>query len=200
MAVVRDPGTLLLLHPDGQTFEFEPGALCLAFIVTGGRDQPRFETMHRPGDLGRWIQDVLAARVGGLTRPALAHAKQLREAIWDLADATADGEPLPAPAVDELNRWAARPTLVPRVGLDGRGEWARGTTAEQALAEIARDAVALFTGPLAARVRRCEGVRCALIFADASRSGRRRWCSMQRCGNRAKVRAFRERNQREDES
>ncbi|WFR67367.1 CGNR zinc finger domain-containing protein [Curtobacterium flaccumfaciens] len=31
------------------------------------------------------------------------------------------------------------------------------------------------------------------MFYDSSRGGTRRWCSMQRCGNRAKVRAHRAR-------
>src|SRR5207245_2646362 len=31
---------------------------------------------------------------------------------------------------------------------------------------------------------------CRLMFYDTSKSGRRRWCSMQLCGGRAKVRAF----------
>jgi predicted RNA-binding Zn ribbon-like protein len=32
-----------------------------------------------------------------------------------------------------------------------------------------------------------------MIYRDESRTGTRRWCSMQRCGNRAKVRAHRAR-------
>jgi predicted RNA-binding Zn ribbon-like protein len=32
-----------------------------------------------------------------------------------------------------------------------------------------------------------------MVFHDESRTNNRRWCSMERCGNRAKVRAHRER-------
>jgi len=32
------------------------------------------------------------------------------------------------------------------------------------------------------------------VFHDESRTATRRWCSMSRCGNRAKVRAFRARS------
>ncbi|MEU9869214.1 CGNR zinc finger domain-containing protein [Actinomadura sp. NPDC048021] len=39
------------------------------------------------------------------------------------------------------------------------------------------------------RLRHCEGTGCVLWFLDTSRSGRRRWCSMSGCGNRAKVKA-----------
>ena len=40
-------------------------------------------------------------------------------------------------------------------------------------------------------VRRCEG--CVLWFYDRTKAHRRRWCSMEVCGNRAKVARFRSR-------
>src|SRR5213083_2221033 len=40
------------------------------------------------------------------------------------------------------------------------------------------------------RLRKCANPTCRLMFYDTSKSGRRRWCSMQLCGGRAKVRAF----------
>jgi predicted RNA-binding Zn ribbon-like protein len=39
----------------------------------------------------------------------------------------------------------------------------------------------------AERIRGCAGDRCVLHFYDTSQNGRRRWCSMARCGNRAKA-------------
>ncbi|KAB2347220.1 CGNR zinc finger domain-containing protein [Actinomadura rudentiformis] len=39
------------------------------------------------------------------------------------------------------------------------------------------------------RMRKCDGPGCVLWFLDSSRNGRRRWCSMSGCGNRAKARA-----------
>lgn len=38
------------------------------------------------------------------------------------------------------------------------------------------------------RVRGCANHDCILFFYDTSRSGRRQWCSMAACGNRAKAR------------
>ena len=37
------------------------------------------------------------------------------------------------------------------------------------------------------RVRNCAGPPCVLYFHDTSQNGRRRWCSMAACGNRAKA-------------
>ena len=45
---------------------------------------------------------------------------------------------------------------------------------------------ALVSGELL-RVRRCADARCARVFYDASRNGKRRWCEMATCGNRAKA-------------
>ncbi|MBV8148307.1 MAG: CGNR zinc finger domain-containing protein [Candidatus Eremiobacteraeota bacterium] len=59
-----------------------------------------------------------------------------------------------------------------------------------ALADIARDAVALIAGR-AQRLRACERADCGTIFLDVSHAGQRRWCSMRRCGNREKVAGYR---------
>jgi hypothetical protein len=41
------------------------------------------------------------------------------------------------------------------------------------------------------RVRRCADPRCGRVFQDETKNGRRRWCDMKVCGNRAKVQRFR---------
>jgi len=43
------------------------------------------------------------------------------------------------------------------------------------------------------KLGRCEGDPCGGFFLNTSRSKPRRWCSMDSCGNRAKVRGFRSR-------
>jgi predicted RNA-binding Zn ribbon-like protein len=59
-----------------------------------------------------------------------------------------------------------------------------------ALAHIARESVEFVTGPELVRVRECAG--CTLLFIDRSRPGTRRWCSMERCGNRNKTAHYRQ--------
>lgn len=41
------------------------------------------------------------------------------------------------------------------------------------------------------RLKCCPGEHCTWAFYDRSASGRSRWCSMQLCGARAKMRAYR---------
>ncbi len=47
------------------------------------------------------------------------------------------------------------------------------------------------------RVRQCASESCSMIYLDASRNGSRRWCSMERCGSRAKAHAYYERKRAE---
>ena len=91
--------------------------------------------------------------------------------------------------MDVVNSFAVRPD-VPRVLPGGRS--AAHATVAQALSSVARDAVDVF-GRHRDRVRECGADDCPLVFLDLSRAGNRRWCSMQRCGNRHKVRLHRAR-------
>jgi predicted RNA-binding Zn ribbon-like protein len=43
------------------------------------------------------------------------------------------------------------------------------------------------------RTKRCAGQECGWLFFDTTKNNRRRWCEMRVCGNRAKVRAARQR-------
>jgi predicted RNA-binding Zn ribbon-like protein len=61
---------------------------------------------------------------------------------------------------------------------------------EWLLAAIARSAAELIAEGPSARLRACSNPACGLFFYDNSRTRRRRWCSMSRCGNRHKVAAF----------
>jgi len=44
-----------------------------------------------------------------------------------------------------------------------------------------------------ARFKMCSSPVCRSVFWDRSKNGSGRWCTMKACGNRAKVRAYRER-------
>jgi len=53
---------------------------------------------------------------------------------------------------------------------------------------LARLAAALFCDVEPGRIHKCTA--CVLHFRDTTKNGTRRWCSMQACGNRAKVAAY----------
>jgi predicted RNA-binding Zn ribbon-like protein len=186
-----------LHHPDGQVFTFEPGGVAMAFSVTGPgtREGPlaHFQTLRLPSDLERWAADVAGTAGLQATDTDLELAVRLQAAIWGAADAIIDRRPVPEGHREVLNELAAQPGLVPRLLADATRTWVGVRGMRSLLSSVAKDAIDVFGGPRAARLKRCEGSRCALLFVDTSRSGRRRWCSMERCGNRAKVAAHRRR-------
>lgn len=196
-----DVGAFELHHPDGQIFTFEPGSLAMAFSVTGPGtvDGPfaHFQTLRRPSDLERWATDVVGVAGLQATDEDLELAVRLQAAIWGVADALIDRLPIQEGDREFLNELAGQPSLVPRLLPGSTRTWA-GEGMRSLMSSIARDAIDVFGGPRAARLKRCEGSRCALLFVDTSRSGHRRWCSMERCGNRAKVAAHRRRRKESD--
>jgi predicted RNA-binding Zn ribbon-like protein len=187
-----------VLHDNrGGSFWFVAGALCLDYAHAGGAGRyAAFEMLHQPADLAGWLaQPPLAAVMTvPVTAGDLAAAKSLRQAIWDTAHDQAAGRPLSAGAVGTINRFAATAPLVPELTADGAAAgWAPPVRATQALSTLAREMIELLSGPLAGRIRECASDDCPLVFVDSSRPGARRWCAMERCGNRHKLRALRAR-------
>jgi predicted RNA-binding Zn ribbon-like protein len=187
----------VLNDPKGGSFWFDAGAACLDFAHTGGEGQYAvFESLHEPADLGEWLAQppVAAVMTEPVTARDLTAAKALRQAIWDAAHAQAARRPLPTGAIATINRAAATAPLVPTLATDGTtAEWAPPVRATQALSTLAREMIELLSGPLSERIRECASDNCPLVFVDLSRPGARRWCAMERCGNRHKLRALRAR-------
>ncbi|TQM81574.1 putative RNA-binding Zn ribbon-like protein [Saccharothrix saharensis] len=194
--------TRTLTRPDGQGFRFDPGSFAMELLVSGGPGELRvFEELHAPDDLAAWLADsrltatapFTAADVR-VTEAELHAVKELRDAFWGVARALAHGDDLPPVGVDALNAATAetpRPVVDP---VTRALTWAKPITGTQVLGAAARDAVELVAR---GGVRECSASNCGLLFVDTSRSGNRRWCSMERCGNRHKVRAHRARHETE---
>ncbi|MFI5226988.1 MAG: CGNR zinc finger domain-containing protein [Candidatus Limnocylindrales bacterium] len=125
---------------------------------------------------------------------ALGHIRSVRAALRELVDATAERRPPSRKAVETVNRaMAARQRLVLTVGspddgrcltLDHRHE---GDPLDDALGRIAESIAREVAGGDADRIRVCANEQCRWAFYDSSRTGRRRWCDMASCGNRAKA-------------
>ncbi|MFG2848320.1 CGNR zinc finger domain-containing protein [Kitasatospora sp. NPDC048296] len=199
----REPATgLVLTTPGGSRFLFDPGALCLELLPTGGPgDYARYEVLHQPSDLADWLPQSrlrLPAETVRISADQLTAARTLRDALWRLATARAHGDEAAVEDLAVLNRAAAHPPLVPQIAPDGTAAAPLPADGAQLVSTLARDAIALLTGPYADRIRECGAHNCQLLFVDTSRPGRRRWCSMERCGNRSKVRALRARREAEE--
>jgi predicted RNA-binding Zn ribbon-like protein len=179
-------------------FRWRGGRPSLNFTATlGERWRGRFERLREPADLARWFNEAgLTDESVAVTPARLRHARQLREALYRLFIAVRTATAPQAADLDLVNRWATRPA--PGPALVVRGDRVASSPAPSEvttlLTALARDAVDLVTGPLAGRIRECDRRDCALLFVDESRAAARRWCSMDTCGARSKMSAYRRRH------
>lgn len=125
----------------------------------------------------------------------LAAARELREEIRSLIERRKAGKPLD---LERLNTFLGLAKSHLKLNQDRRGSLAVSrdwecATAQQALAPVAEAAADMLAGEDFNLIRRCESEACVLWFYDRTKSHRRRWCSMDTCGNRHKVAAFRKR-------
>jgi predicted RNA-binding Zn ribbon-like protein len=149
------------------------------------------EHLESCSDLERWFKGAGIWIDGALvTEEILTKSRNLRELIYRLAIARAFQRPMDPKDAKDLNEFAARPAAYGQLSTDGAVHL-RGT-ADELVGYLARQAVEIL-GERKGRIKQCGGEYCAVLFLDSSRGGGRRWCSMQACGNRAKVASFRSR-------
>lgn len=186
--------------PTGQWFAstaggrwwFDSGSVAIDFAYTGALgDNPAWERLREPRDLAAWLEERFSGVDGSVDDRDLRDAHALRSAIAACTLAASRGSQLPALEVDVINLFAATPDIPPALPGGSRQAGRTRARARQAFSAMAREAVDVFGEATAGRIRECSADDCALVFYDDSRSNNRRWCSMQRCGNRAKVRAHR---------
>jgi len=148
-----------------------------------------------------WLDEFLArwrlAAPGRRTRKELDELARLRSLLRRLIETVAAGRRIADSDLAELNGFlVARPlrrTLAPsgdvyELALTPlRSDWT------YTLAEIATSFAELAAGVEARRIKVCPNPECRWVFYDETKNRRRRWCESTVCGNRDKVRRFRER-------
>ena len=123
-------------------------------------------------------------------------ARKLRENARVLLDAARAREEADVAVVNHVLR-VGRPTRElewdRRSGAFKLVERRSKQEAARLLEPVADALVKLLTVEAVESIRQCEAHDCTLLFHDATKSQRRRWCSMAVCGNRVTVAAFRSR-------
>jgi len=181
--------------------------LALELVNAGRRpDVPPGDVLRAPVELVVWLEDVGLAPPGPILdalrspserRMLLDEARRLRRDIERLLEALRAGNALPSPSLFGLNRVLEASCTSLRL-LDAGGTLRldvheAGRRALTVLSPVAVSAARLLTETDPARLRRCAAADCGTWFVDTSKAGRRRWCSMARCGNRAKAARHRRR-------
>lgn len=151
------------------------------------------ELLVTPSDLRGWVFSHGLQTSGHLGGQDLEQFKELREAIFGALSKAVDDQ-LPSKSQRQvINDYAALSAYVPELASNGSITLKYdGSGVDAALSTVASDAIELLA-LRDARLRRCEGPGCALIFYDESRPGTRRWCDTSRCGNRVNTRSYRQR-------
>jgi predicted RNA-binding Zn ribbon-like protein len=175
---------------DKHRWWFESGSVALDFAYTGGFTEGA-ATIDTPAALDAWIAERFPGVAGAASDRDLRDAVALRASIARIATAIGHARVPAAEDVDVVNLFAATADIPPALSGGSRQAGRSRARVGQSLSVMAREAVELFAGDNTERIRECAADDCELLFYDESRSNNRRWCSMQRCGNRAKVRAHR---------
>lgn len=167
---------------------------------------PQIDYLGSYGDLLKWcrlegvleatLERDLAARAAGNPRRAAVEFRRaiaLRELIARIFAGVARGVRCDPSDVGELGALAAAARAAQVLEEGPRAfawRWKDQPDLDLPLLALADDAAELLTktDTVGARIRSCSGHPCGWLFLDTSKGGKRRWCSMVFCGNRAKAR------------
>jgi predicted RNA-binding Zn ribbon-like protein len=116
----------------------------------------------------------------------LARARSLRRALYSVAIRRGNQDDWVVVS-REAERAAASARFV-RSGSGGAWDMNSVRQVDLPVLAAARAAAELLSSDLIELVASCPGSGCGWLFLDVR--GRRKWCSMQSCGNRDKVRRF----------
>lgn len=133
------------------------------------------------------VQDFAASYNVDIPEPDVVAARAALTEVRDLAQRLFESEAIEHQIIGEVDAFLANaaPTLMETV--DGpRLVISSNDPTRQVAIEALVNAVELL-GDRSDRIRSCEHDDCTLWFVDTSKAGRRRWCTMDRCGNRAKA-------------
>jgi predicted RNA-binding Zn ribbon-like protein len=123
--------------------------------------------------------------------------RAVRQALRDITEAIADNRPAPKPALAEANRALRARSfleLVPSQTGVAPSHRHVGNPISDALARLVEALAIEMAAGHPERIRLCDNDSCRWVFYDTSRTGRRRWCDMSTCGNRAKAARHRARS------
>jgi predicted RNA-binding Zn ribbon-like protein len=173
-----------------------PGKLELVRELVNSRDvEQGTDAIATAAGLAAWLAaHGLATRGVSVTEADVARAVEVREALRALALAN-NGAPLAPEAAAALDAQARRANVGVAFRADGSAplEPSAGGVDGALGTVLGAVAEAIHDGSFR-RLKACRADTCQWAYYDGSRNGTRRWCSMDVCGNRTKVRAFRARH------
>lgn len=128
----------------------------------------------------------------------LATARGYRHALHSAAQHVAAQGSLPSQILSKTNQillqrnhWFEIIERQPEIAV--RNHWIVDSP-QDICAPIAHSFAQFVSSADLGRIRKCKNPDCVLVFYDTSKSGTRAWCSLDLCGNKLRVAAFRQRS------
>lgn len=156
---------------------------------------PEEEQFVSPRALVEWLaaRDLISPGARA-TQTELAEALGVREALRDLMGAQ-NGLPCDIDAsTSVIDAAACRAALSVRFDAGGAHLEPAAPGVRGALGRILAEVSTGMADGTWSRVKACRAGSCRWAFLDTAKNHSRAWCSMQSCGNREKVRTYRERH------
>jgi predicted RNA-binding Zn ribbon-like protein len=154
------------------------------------------DQLDTPDALVAWLAERSLVEPGTrATRADLKRAVELREAFREVLLGHHGGYEIDPAALETLQRTSERARVEVRFGPDGiaRAHPARAGV-DGALGRMLAIVAHAQSDGTWDRLKSCPADDCRWAFYDRSRNRSAVWCNMAICGNRAKVRSYRERH------
>ncbi len=198
---------------DIKDIRLDGGRLCLDFINTvhDRFEEPQRDYINSIDDLITWSvkTDILDGESRNIVMNSVksnpgksidfhGHSLGLRELLYSMFLEIAHGRTIKNADLSKFNRTLSG-TLsklkVEQNKLVFTAQWSiKAKDFDKIILPIVKDAYDLLLLNRSERIRECP--KCGWLFYDVSKNGRRKWCSMETCGSRAKANEWYNRQKR----
>lgn len=182
-------------------FIFEGNDVCLDFINTEIIDRgKKVDLLSGYREFVSWLAEAGCIDPGTYERmlgqsgydheEILGGIKSFRTKLRDMAQVISAGKPLRLSHIELVNDILRKDTRYSKLILidcNPRLITHSSSAMSDPRLPIAHAAAELLTKKDLPLVRKCSNPDCSLFFYDESKNHARRWCSMDRCGNRMKA-------------
>jgi predicted RNA-binding Zn ribbon-like protein len=172
------------------------GNLCIDLVNTEEiRRGVRKDFIGSPDEFAVWLtEEEMAGALSKIQLPFevevwspenVEHVHELRYEVRSNLEQLAEGESIQADFVRDLESFIEQAPFTMKLKEGKVVKIPIGRPFQRLCSLVAADILRLIEEDQFQHLRLCTNPHCLFLFLDTS--GRRKWCSMKRCGNRAKV-------------
>jgi len=178
---------------ESQQFLFISNNIALDFVNTVVAIRGRLvDLLQDRSNLIDWLNATnLCVDISKVDSSLLDSALELRATLRNILTAKIDSVSVQEKDLAIVNQYLSNHSTQKTLFFES-GEYVlqpaqKTLTSSMLLGVLAYEAASLIASTQSQQIKRCKNNECQLIFLDTSRSRKRQWCSMDVCGNRAKV-------------